>query len=84
MGGAADCVSQAIATARSQFRLSERDHSETRVLIRDGYCVGTVFVYDDGRAAWWIEDARLEIRDPEGSILTEIVLPAEEQQRAAA
>ena len=55
-----------------------------RVLLRDGYCVGTIFFFDDGRAFWWLDDSRIEIHDEAGNVLREISLPAEEERRAAA
>ena len=83
-GAAADPVFQAIVSARSELGLHQREYSEMRVLIRDGYCVGTAFHFDDGRAFWWLDDSRIEIQDEAGNVLREINLPAEEERRAAA
>ena len=83
-GAEADRVFQAIVTTRSELGLPQRDCSEMRVLIRGGFCVGTVFLFDDGRAFWWLDDGRIEIQDEAGNVLREISLPAEEERRAAA
>ena len=55
-----------------------------RVLIRGDFCLGTVFLFDDGQAVWWLDDGRIEIQDEAGSVLREINLPAEEERQAAA
>ena len=84
MDGAADRVFQAIAAARSELGMPERECSETRVLLRDDCCLGMVFLFDDGRAVWCFDDGRIQILDRQGSVLREIRLQVEEERRAAA
>jgi hypothetical protein len=81
-----DRISQALAAARFELGLPERDYSEIRVLLRDGYCVGIAFLFEEGRAVWWLDEAeeRLVVQDEQGTVLKEIHLPAGEEQPAAA
>jgi hypothetical protein len=54
------------------------------VLVKDGFCVGRRFSFESAEAVWWEAEARIEIYDGKGRLLTTIDADGQTPMRKAA
>ncbi len=80
---ASDPLHQTIAAGLSELGMSDLPCRSTTFLIRDGYCCGRRFLFDEIEAIWLIAENVVRFYDEQGRLLKSVEVGTVEQDKAA-
>jgi hypothetical protein len=76
-------LDQTIAAALSELGMPDLPCRSTTFLIRDGYCFGRRFLFDEIEAIWLIAENVVRFYDENGRMLKSVSVGTAEQEEAA-
>jgi hypothetical protein len=75
---------QLVRETLTELNITELDPCCEIVLVKDGFYIGRRFSFESAEAVWWEAEARIEIHDGKGRLLTTISTQGQQPMRKAA